>query len=111
MAHSFSQGRIQYVCNGSGHVTGYVESWRISPWQLELIENGSFSVLSQNIIDGPILWVANVAIDSKYRGLSTIMRLKSKMLSSNSDYSLISGEYRVRSRFPVYSKERYGNKT
>jgi hypothetical protein len=86
----------------AGRMAAYCESWRVNFGQFGRIICGlPFNVKEEDIESGPILYVANVCIRPKSRGLSTIRKLRRNLFYRNQQCEYFVGEARRKKSAPL----------
>ena len=104
--HSYllRHGRILLYTEGT-QLLGYVESWRLTYEQLgRVICDVDFSPLEEDVLEGPIAYVANLWIDKDRRNGGTFKILKQMFLEQNKDATHFVGEKRRHGVVKVYTK-------
>lgn len=108
------KGRILGVSDREdGSLLGYVESWRINYEQLgRLICQIPFNVLTEDINNGIICYLANITIHPAHRRSTVIGTLKDKFFLQNAMCEYFVGEAKRKKTQPVkvFTRQEYYNK-
>jgi hypothetical protein len=103
----FCEDRIIYEMDGE-RLLGYIEFWRVTTEQIgRILFSPKFDVFREDLVGGPICYVANIAILPEHRGGVLLRLLKGRLFKSNQTATHFCGEanHGKAKSFKIFSKK------